>query len=248
MSTQSQSTGLDYLLPSLRQRPVDNLYFDELGKEVLALHNQRFKGKRQIEDLTKYEENQPILCSNTPRNLNYNQILREKFSHLNIKVLNLEEVLKHWNILPEKETTYADTDSTTLYPNQGVNEDLRQSVFKIIGKSSTRIPLVVSGLSVDPSDNSYGFTFKGTDYLRVLEAPFLTKTQRIKYDPKKQEIVPSDSNEGVVIYVPEDQSGLRRLYRDRGLGLVARDDGLVYSYSVGRVQLVQEPKALAKNF
>ena len=229
--------------PDLLPR-IGNLIYDELGKDVLRIHNKRFKGKKRIEDLTQYKEDQPISFSNVPRILSYNQILRERPE--NLSVLSLEDVLINWNSIPERNSTYADTDLTTLYPNQGVNEDLRQLVFKIIGKSSTRIPLVVSGLSVDPADNSYGFTFKGTDYLRVLEAPFLTKTQRIKYDPKKQEIVPSDSNEGVLIYVPEDQSGLRRLCRGRS-ELGAGVDYLLSSGAGGRVQ-VRKPKALAKNF
>ena len=37
---------------------MGNLVYDELGQEVLALHNKRFKGIKNIEDTNRYEQGQ----------------------------------------------------------------------------------------------------------------------------------------------------------------------------------------------
>ena len=55
---------------------VGNLVYDKLGREVLSLHNEKFKGVGNIEDKNKYEEGQSIAFSNVPRILSYNQILK----------------------------------------------------------------------------------------------------------------------------------------------------------------------------
>ncbi|MEK6952588.1 MAG: hypothetical protein AABX29_06245, partial [Nanoarchaeota archaeon] len=54
---------------------VGNLLYDEIGKEVLAIHNERFKGVRGIQDTTEYAQGQPISFSNIPRNLSYAQLI-----------------------------------------------------------------------------------------------------------------------------------------------------------------------------
>ncbi|HLC72137.1 MAG TPA: hypothetical protein VJH37_00980, partial [Candidatus Nanoarchaeia archaeon] len=55
---------------------IQNLVFDELGQEVLRIHNELFRGT-QIADTTEYREDQPIANSNVPRALSYNQILHQ---------------------------------------------------------------------------------------------------------------------------------------------------------------------------
>ena len=59
-------------------------------------------------------------------------------------------------------------------------------------------------------------------------------TPKDNYDHQKQEIVPSD--DGIIISVPGNKSGLRRLYR-YGYGLDVGDGDLLDSSSSGRVQV-----------
>ena len=227
------------------KRNPGNLIYDELGREVLALHNERFKGIKNIEDTNKYNQGQPISYSNVPRVLSYNQILREKFPFLNTHVLSPEEVVKYWNLpIPERDSTYADTDSVSIYPNEGSNEDLRKRVLDILKKQRTEVPLVVSGLGVEKADNKYGFTFIETPYTKSKEAPYLSKDGKVSYDPEKG-LVPS--KDGVNIWTPSDQSGLRWLYRNGSDGLNAWDIGLLGSDESGRVQLVQDPQGRNEN-
>jgi len=230
---------------------VGNLIYDEVGKEVLALHNERFKGVKDIEDTTNYQYTQPISFSNIPRVLSYAQILRERFPELH--VLSPQEILHrdpekgliYWNAIPQRDTTYADTDSITVFPKEGSNEDLRQRALYLIGKDKTEVPLIVSGLTVEKADNTPGFTFTKSSNPKVTEAPFLTQNQKLIYNPSSGLIIPSE--EGVMIYTPSSQSGLRRLCRNRSDGLYARADDFLSSDGRGRVQLVQDPKGRAEN-
>ena len=75
--------------------------------------------------------------------------------------------------------------------------------------------------------------------MNVTEAPFAVKNQKIAYNPQKG-LIPSE--EGVSIYTPLDQSGLRRAYRNRDDVLNLSFDRLLYSYADGRVQVVQGPQ------
>ncbi len=217
---------------------VGNIIYDELGEAVLAQHNELFRGRNNIEDTTKYQSSQPLSFSNVPRIFSYNQIL-SKETNGRIQVLSPEQVIRYWNVLPERTSTYADTDSIVIFPKEGPNEDLRQLVLKLIGKQNTKVPLFVSNLGVKPADNGYGFTFIGTDEMNVTEAPFAVKNQKIAYNPQKG-LIPSE--EGVSIYTPLDQSGLRRAYRNRDDVLNLSFDRLLYSYADGRVQVVQGPQ------
>ena len=56
-----------------------------------------------------------------------------------------------------------------------------------------------------------------------------------------------NSEEGVSIWVPESQSGLRRLYRYGSGRLNAWDDALLDSDGSGRVQVLQDPKGRVEN-
>jgi len=222
---------------------IGNLTYNKLGKEVLARHNEKFKGKKGIEDKTPYEEGQPISFSNVPRVLSYNQIMRE-LTEGRIRGLDIVEFVRYWDLIPNKSSTYADSVSISLFPNEGPNEDLRKKVLGIIGKPATLVPLLVSGLGVDPADNKYGFTFIKTDYLDKAEAPILKEDGRISHDPKKGF---SKSEEGVQIWTPSDQSGLCRACRFGGDGLDFNYDNLLVSNENGRVQVIQDPVGSEKN-
>ena len=224
--------------------PYRTLIYNDLGKLVLAKHNEKFKGRKNIEDAHKYKEGVPISLSNTPRILSYDQIIRGE-TNGELRVLSPEEVVQHWQALPEKDSTYADTNSIALYPNSGPNEDLRQRVLSILGNSKLSHPLRVSGLGVDPADNEQGFIFTETDYLESREAPYLEQDRKVVYNPEKQDLVPAKKGqEGILVVVSSSQSGIRRLYRYWSGWLNASYD-LLGSVGSGRVQLVQEPKARA---
>lgn len=213
---------------------VGNLIYDELGKEVIAKFNERFKGIDGIEYTYKHKKDEPISYSNVPRVLGMNQELR-KLTDGKITLLNPEQVIRFWDVIPEKKTTYADIDGISLYPNEGPNEDLRQQVIKLIGRSS-KLPLIVPGLGVKRADNKYGFEFTGTDYMRVIEAPFLKKNGKLAYDSDKEGLV--DSDKGVNIWTLSDQSGLRWLYRSWDVGLIAGSGDLFNANDDGRVQVI----------
>ncbi len=232
-------------IPVLESPVVGNLVYDERGQEILAKHNERFKRVTSVEDRTQYKSGQPISYSNVPRVLSYNQILREETGG-DIRVLSPTEVVRFWDPImqiPEARSTYADTNAVVVYPNEGPNEDLRQKVLGILGRKS-KVPVIVTNLGVERADNNYGFTFKGTDYMGVGEAHFLTKDGLVVYDASKQGLVSSDSDKGVRVYTPSAQSGLRRLYRGRIDDLNARNGNLLISYDAGRVQIIQDPKGL----
>ena len=219
---------------------IGNLVYDELGQEVLALHNEKFKGVENIEDTNDYKEGQPLAFSNTPRVLSYAQILMERFP--SIHVLSPEEVVQYWSVIPERDSTYADTNSIVVYPKKGSNEDLRQRVLGITGKKS-KLPLVVSNLGVEKADNDYGFTFIKTPYTEAKEAPYLRKDGRVSFNGK--ELVQSE--EGIHVWTPDSQSGLGRLYRGRSGRLDAWIVDLLNSGGSGRVQVVQDPEGRAEN-
>jgi len=224
---------------------VGNLINDELGKVFLAKLNEKFRGNNQIAYIHEVNENNPIQFSNIPRNLYANQVIREETG--NTHVQSPEEMVQYWDKLPEKSFTYADSSAVSVFPREGPNETLRKRVLDILGKDKTEIPLLVLGLGVDPLDNPDSFTFTETPYLKVIEAPYLEKDQKVKYDPKTQTIVPSDDDTGVEIWTPSDQSGLRRAYRLRDVVLGFWGVNLFDSVSDGRVPFFQNPQGSAEN-
>ena len=171
------------LVQSVRAPVVGNLLYDELGKLVLRKLNERFKGVPCIEFTQKFRSNKPITHSNVLRVLAIDQILREE--GLDIHVLSLEEVVRYQNAIPERTSTYSDTNSVVIYPKEGSNKEIRQKALQLVGKSFTEVPLVVSGLGVERADNNLGFTFTQTDHVLVREAPYLTEDGYITYDQKK---------------------------------------------------------------
>ena len=212
---------------------IGNLVNDELGKLVLANLNERFKGVPNIELTREFKKDQPISHSNVLRVLMIEQILREE--ELDIHVLSPEEVVRYQNAIPEREPTYADTNSVIIYPKNGSNEELRQKALHLIGKPFTEVPLLVSGLGVERADNNLGFTFTQTGNILVREAPYLTEDGYVIYDPAKECLV--KSNQGVQVWIPENLSGLRGLYRYWDEGLGCRSGDLLDSNVNGRIQL-----------
>lgn len=244
MTQPSQAPFADYTF----SRPgfIHNLVFDDLGEAVFRIHNERFKGT-PIEDTTNYEPNQPLSFSNTPRMLNYHHIL-ETLTQRRIPVVHPIDDVHHWSHIPERDTTYADFNGIPLFPNPGPNEDLRTAVLRAFGKTATTVPLWAVGFQPVKAGNNYGFTLQRTDFSELQEAPWLTKDQRVKYDPATKSLVPAQADEtGVQIYVPADQSGLRWAYRFRGISLNCGGERLLISNACGRVQVVQkDPKGRAK--
>ena len=139
--------------------PINNFPYDELGQAVLRIHNEQFQGVTSIEDITPYKKNQPISFSNVPRALSYNQILH-KLTNGRIQVASPADVVQSWDAIPERDVTYADTDSLALFSLVGDNQGLAQRVLKLLGRTTTTVPLRVSGLGVVKANNYYGFTFK----------------------------------------------------------------------------------------
>ena len=247
----TQTISQDYQIRGNPARPVlevGDLIYNDLGQLALAKLNEKFRGNPNIAYQDLPEQNQPISFSNRPRALAINQILREETNN-QIRVLSPEEVVQYWQAIPDKSATYADTNSVSVFPNQGPNETLRKRVLEILGKNSKNleVPFYVHDLGVEPADNKYGFTFTETDYTKATEAPFLQKNQKVKYDPKTRVLVPSEDHKDVYIWTPYDQSGLRGNCRYGGGCLLFRDYDLLNSNSSGRVQVVKDPQGLAEN-
>ena len=189
---------------------IGNLIYDEVGKEILTLHNERFKGVKTIEDTHSYKDGEQISYSNTPRVLSYNQILKDRFPELSIHVLTPEEVFMYWDLIPQRSQTYADTDSVAVYPKEGSNENLRIQVLDILGKKKTAVPMIISGLGVIKTDNAYGFEFTQTPFTKAKEAPYLKQEGNLTYEPESGLV---SSKQGVRVWVAN--SGLRGVYRNR---------------------------------
>lgn len=224
---------------------IDNHRYDEARKEILAKHNERFKENPNIADNNKYRKGQPLTHSNTPRALSYEQRAKE-LGLREFHVLSPKEVVIYWPVLPEKEETYADTNSIAVFPRPSDsrdNETSRKKVLDILGMKKTEIPLVVSGLDVEPAGNSYGFTFIETESTKSEEAPYLVRDGRISYNGT--ELIQSE--EGIPVWVPDNQSGFLGLCRYWSDRLDARSDDLLGSGVSGRVQIFYDPQGRAEN-
>ncbi|MDP1694155.1 MAG: hypothetical protein Q8L34_01310 [Candidatus Woesearchaeota archaeon] len=233
--------------PAIPVPILGNMIYDQaLGEEAVARLNEAFRGVQGIEDKTQYGKGNPVAKSNTLRNLFYHSFLRELSDHLHIQ--SPIEMVRHWNALLERDTTYADSNAISVFPNPGPNEELRMAVLRAFGKTATTVPLLVMGLKPVKSDTSLGVALKRTDSTEVREAPYLAKSGRVKYDPATHDLVAAkDDEEGVQIWVPEDQSGLRRACRGMGVNLNCGDVGLLSSFVGGRAPMIQVPKGRAED-
>ncbi|MDP1694052.1 MAG: hypothetical protein Q8L34_00760 [Candidatus Woesearchaeota archaeon] len=254
MTHKSTSPLATYSFPNYRfhEPKLFNLLYDELGKEVLRIHNKQF-ARTSIADTTEYQPNQPIAYSNVPRALSYNFILHT-LTNGRIQVASPVDVVQCWDNIPERDATIPHTNAVIFFSKEGKYQDLPQRVFDLLGKSRSRVraPFFVTGLGVKKADNEYGFTFVGTGLQQVIEAPYLTKDTRVRYDPKTRTLVEAKNDEeGVQIFVPSDQSGIRGVCRVRSIDLCCvdngtldldpdeLDDGLLDSCADGRIQVVQ---------
>ena len=224
------------IVPGNEGTIVGNLLYDELGQLVLAKLNERFRGVKGIELTDVFGIDEPITHSNVPRVLAIDQILREE--GLDIHVLSPEEVVRYWDVLPKRDSTNSHTNSVVVYPEEGINEELRKKVLGLVKRKHTKVPLVVSGLGVKKAKNDYGFTFTKTDYTIVKEAPYLAKHCNVIYDSEKDELVQAD--QGVPIWTLVGiQGGLHCVDRHRGNRLNYWYHNLLDSTSdYGRVQLL----------
>ena len=205
----------------------------ELADLVVRKYHEEFRGTRADFD-TSVKEGEFLRHSNTIFNNFANVLLRQELGD-STHVLTAEEFVQHWDNIPDKSSTYADTCGIAIFPNKGPNEEHRQRVFGIIGKASTSIPLIVYGLKPVRCGNEDGFQFKGSEYIVTKEAPFLQNDGTVKYDQSINGLV--SSGKGVSVWTPSSQTGLRRVYR-------VGNDFLLVADSGGRVQILQDPKGL----
>ena len=221
---------------------IENLIYGELGQAVLRLHNERFKGT-SLEIKKEFEPNKVLAHSNIG-NISFNERLREL--GVPIHVLSPEEMVIYWKAIKDP-NTYTDSDSLSVYPNPGPNEDRRQEALSIVGIQNPEQPYLVSGIDLAP--NGEGYKLVGTDHVNVRPAHFLIHDCRVKYDPETKSIVKTtnDDQEGIQIYTSQDQSGLRGAFRVRSDRLDFGGDDLLCSSDDGRVQVLCEPQAHTKN-
>ncbi|MBS3144815.1 hypothetical protein J4208_04485 [Candidatus Woesearchaeota archaeon] len=231
---------------SFHKPQIFNLLYDELGQAVVRLHNEQFAGT-PIADTTEYKPNQPIRFSNVPRALSYNQILY-KLTNGRIQVASPVDVVQYFDSIPERDTTIADTNAITFFSKEGKNKNLAARVLDLLGKSRSQVisPFFVTGLGVKKASKGHDeFTFVETELQQVIEAPYLTKETRVRYDSKTRTLVETQDNEkGVKVFVPGDQSGLRRAFRGRNV-LGCEEQWLLFSVAHGRVQVVQRDRRVA---
>ena len=231
----------EYVLPRLQEdprvSPIDNLIYDGLGEAVLRIHNERFQGT-EIADIAHYQQDQPISYSNVPRALSYNQILH-RLTNGRIQVASPADMVRYWNDIPERDATHAHTSAVSVFPEAGPNEYLRQRALALLERLTLKVPLLVAGLGVKKADNIHGFTFTRTEFTTLTEAPYLVRDGKVQYDDASEGLIAAST--GVPIWTPDDQSGLRRACRYRGVldFLDFRGDRLLSSVADGRVQVVQ---------
>ncbi|GEM_PF-2350418 len=231
--------------PTIPTSIIGNLLYDEIGEEAVADFNQAFPLQR---DRHQYQKGEPLEFSNTLRNAFYHLFLQTHARTKGMRVLSSVEAVRDWKAIPDKATTYADFRDIPLFPNPGPNENLRKQVLALFDRTDTKVPLRVSGLKPIAASGEPGFTFERTEFSEINEAPYLRKSGKVRYDPKVRDLVEAkDDEEGVQIWVPEDQSGLRWACRGGGDGLDFGGDSLLGSDADGRVQVIQDPEGRAEN-
>jgi len=193
-----------------------------LNQELLA------KFKEQV-GLNNKNSNVPLA------NFAYN-FLKER----GINVHTPAELVRDWDIMPNESQFYFDSCGVAVYQRKGSNEQHRQRVLGIIGRTSTDTPLIVTGLNVSKDGNT--FKFEDSEYVQVTEAPYLQRDGKVQYDEASGELVRSKN--GVTVLTPKDQDGLRRVYRNRNDVLDGRNGNLSDAIAFGRVPIWQATESL----
>lgn len=222
---------------------IINLIYNDLGRELIAKYNEEFKGTPS-EHSQKYIEDQTITHSNVPFALKLNQILLTdpNLSGLGLRVLPLLEVIKYWEILPERNNTSGDINSIVIHPRPGGeihNEELRKYVINDIlkGKKS-KLSLVVSNLDVVKHDSRYGFKFKGSDFMKVERVRYLDEDEKKLSIDKRGKIISSDEGD-IILHTNNARYDLRRIFY--GLNIVnVWETDLLGSVEHSRLRIYQE--------
>ncbi|MCD4666854.1 hypothetical protein K8R47_03525 [archaeon] len=243
---------------------IGPLLNDELGKEVLDKHNEKFRSVVNITEDNKYKKGQPIAHSNIPMTLSYNQILRDispdihvlspkELVQYNAAIQNLEHA-KHLQIY---EHLRAHTNSVVIYPKGGYNEGLKQQVLDIIGRKRRNldVPLIVGNLDVEFENNEYGFKFKETPFIEVTNAPYLKPKEgdypKLIYHPSKgiMMIPPNSVDNGILLSPPSSkESGLAGIhYSLYGNFFQTGGKSLLYHDDNFQVLIIQDPKGHTEN-
>ncbi|MBS3141558.1 hypothetical protein J4405_05455 [Candidatus Woesearchaeota archaeon] len=166
---------------------IGPLIYDELGREVLARHNEIFgwshfalyRDHHSEESLGSIPSRmQPRLSYISPIELSFNAILnqlgRENSEFAGINVLTFDDLIQYWEAIPNKSFTSTRTSSVIVYPVYPINdierladnykqdaEKLRRKILDITGKTHLDVPILVDGLVPlpDHSNGDYSITF-----------------------------------------------------------------------------------------
>lgn len=235
---------------------IGNLEYDDFGQFLIERYNEAFKTKPNLQMNPPYMESQikrfmTVKYSTVPFNHFIAQLLLTDKETLRLTgglttLLTAEQVVENWGSdnIPDINSSVSDFSAVVAYPKSGPNEDLRKRVLRLINKRSIKTPYLVSNLGVKPADNKSGFTFTQNEFTTFQELCSLIKNPEIRSFTKGKYI---QSERGYpitdpILVLPYRQSGLHRFYRDVNLGLSARVHNLSQSATVGRVQLIRQPK------
>ncbi len=219
---------------------IRNLTYNSLGRIVIARHNEIFKGISNIEITDDLKVRRPVKYSNVPIVLSLDELMREE-TNGKFGVISPEDVVRYVEAFPDKEETYAVTNSVVVYPRLGTNEDLRKRACEIIGLRSSSDPIIISGLGVERSDNNYGFTFKATDNIESIDASFLNNHYgKLTYKGPRNRFKTVGKNEkGIYFFALPSLRGLTSVYRTEFDMLDATATDLASTNEDGRIQIIQ---------
>lgn len=252
---QYQTQGIP-LVPAAEILPF---VYDGLGKDVIALANERFKGINCVElGVSNLRKNQPVSYSNLFRRYAWGSIARE-LTREPIRPITPagSELGLKYGTLPGNPEEYWEDLGLALYQEAGPNEDLRQSLLEQAKARGLDIelPAIATSLAVVRDDKSnYGARFDLGELGIIYSAPILRQTTGNfeKSDNGLTETgLPAKLGRGTrTLYTAS--TGLRRFCRRRNLflGANAGDVVLSNSYEAGRVNFIKfaegEPQNLQR--
>jgi len=145
---------------------IGEMVNDELGKEVLAKHSEKF-GDNGLVDENTYGKNEPITHVSPILVLSYDSIIRNIDE--NMHLVTPEDYIRLGMNVPNRNEIYGITNAVIAYCEEGSNEELRRQVLDITGRTNTDVNLVVLGLGVKNTDDETGFGFEETPYMKVYQ-------------------------------------------------------------------------------